>query len=230
MFKRTTTLSIIALFLGLISLTASASNCPSDCTAMPQHPIPVDCFTEYVFVNCVGTIGEPYVKSSQRTGVNQMAISSCNSCSQENKGSVAAGFGEVTVDTTWEVNIPYGIGSVSGGGASTSVDLSGTLNCQDCAYVQAPFYKYDVKVTMGIPYTLEKRVLYTVYPFVLTGPCADIHDTMVSVQCGNNYEATATYDTYEGGLGTTSNLPCPERCCEPCKNDLGGCPCAECGE
>jgi len=202
----------------LLAMTPAGlcNNCPEDCAGWPTNPDPVYYDCSWALVNCVGTVGNVYVKSTQRTGVADVAMASCDSCGQKNKGSVAAGFGVVSVDTTWEVNLPYGIGSVSGGGSSTSVDLSGTLNCQDCQSIRAPYYKYNVTVTLGIPYTLEKRVGY-VHKW-WWGPCDPTDYTLVTMACPNSYEAEATYHTYEGSLGQTEVLGCDEPQACPCNS------------
>jgi hypothetical protein len=206
-------LSVVAT-MTLLAMTPAGrcNNCPEDCAGWPTNPDPSYYDCDHALVNCVGTVGTAYVKSTQRTGVADVAMASCDSCGEKNKGSVAAGFGIVTVDTSWTVNLPYGIGSVSGGGDQTSVDLSGTLNCQDCKSIRAPYYKYNVTVTMGIPYTLEKRVGYMHY--VGLGICDIFNYALVKMACPNGYEAQATYHTYEGALGATEDLGCEEP--QPC--------------
>jgi len=198
---------LTVLFFGVA--LAKADDCPADCPP-PADPTGLGC--SYALRNCTGALGNPVVLTSVRTGVNQIVLATCDSCNEKNKGSVNAGIGVTTVDTSWSVNVPYGIGTVNGGSTSTAINLGGTLNCVDCASITAPYTVFDVTVTMKIPFVLTSITGFLDYacwwPFSYT---------LVTTNCGNYY-VTTTYHTLEGALGASTNNTCPPNNSPPCGN------------
>jgi hypothetical protein len=89
----------------------------------------------------------------------------CNSCNEKNKGAVSGGFATTTVNYTWSANLPSGLGSISGGG-SEEVSGGATLNCADCSHISAPHTKYNVDVTLSIPYTLKSITGFPTSSFI----------------------------------------------------------------
>ena len=185
-----------------------ADPCPNDCPR-PADPTGLNCDT--CLRNCVGTVGNATIVSTKRTGVNQVVFGSCDSCNQKNKGTFTAGVGQQTTDTSWTVNLPFGIGSVTGGDVKQTINLSSTLNCVDCKNVRAPYYVYNVTGTVNVPYTLQSRTgffdTYCWWPFSYV---------MVIGACPNGYSTTTTFNTLEGAVGPIEDLGCPGPKKAPC--------------
>lgn len=187
-----------------------SAECPADCPP-PADPTGLDCSSG--FRNCIGTIGN-VTSTSQRTGIRNSQVLTCDSCNSTNKGSVSATVGKTTHDTSWSVNLPYGIGAISGGNANTSFDLSATLNCQNCKKVRATFYVYNVTVTHTIPYTLVSKTGFWNYSCFTPW-----WYTLVTSNCPGPYSETTTSTTLEGELGASADLACPPQTSPPCGTD-----------
>ncbi len=211
-WKWAKTLFAVVVVASSTSAVVLADACPADC---PVPPDPTGLGCSIGLRNCIGSCGNATVLSQVRGSVAGVYPGSCDSCGQKGKGNVTVGPGKTTYSTAWSINLPYGIGTVSGGSAQDTVTLTGTINCIDCQSISVPYYVYNDTVTIQVPYTLTQKVgfpnTYCWWPFSYT---------LVTAACPNTYTATTTYTVPEGALGATTTNSCPPCTGPPCCNPI----------